>query len=151
AFSLDSRLVATDKGDGCIGLHDLVSGKERQLEVGFPAVRVAFRPDGKQLAVSSLKSFEIRILDVETGKRLQTLPHPAEHHSLAWAPDGRLLAAGCADKKAYVWDAEDWHLQAVLEGHQRHVDAVVFSPGGELLASSGPDGTTHLWDPISGT
>src|SRR5262249_37479036 len=92
-----------------------------------------------------------RILDVETGEPLQTLRHPAELHALAWGPDGRLLAAGCDDKKVYVWDAEDWHLQAVLEGHQRKVDVVAFSPAGGLLASSGPDGMTRLWDPVSGT
>jgi WD40 repeat protein len=151
AFSPDSRLVATDKGDGWVGLHDLVSGKERRLKVGFNAIRVAFRPDGKQLAVIDIKHFEIRILDVETGELLQTLPHADELHALAWSPDGRLLAAGSWDRKVYVWDAEDWRLQAVLEGHQRLVDAVAFSPVGELLASSSFDGTTRLWDPISGT
>jgi WD40 repeat protein len=150
AFSPDSRLVATDNGDGWVGLHDLTSGKERRLKVGFPAIRVAFRPDGKQLAVTTAKPFEIRILDVETGEPLQTLPHPAELLALTWGPAGRLLAAGCDDSKAYVWDAEDWHLQAVLEGHQRRVDAVAFSPAGELLASTCPDGTTRLWNPVSG-
>jgi WD40 repeat protein len=152
AFSPDSRLVATDSGDGWVGLHDLTSGKERRLKVGFRAIHVAFRPDGKQLAVHPpFKPFEIRILDVETGEPLRTLPHPAELHALTWGPDGRLLAAGCEDRKAYVWDAEDWHLQAVLEGHQREVKAVAFSPAGELLASTSPDGTTRLWDPVSGT
>jgi WD40 repeat protein/tRNA A-37 threonylcarbamoyl transferase component Bud32 len=151
AFSPESRLVAIDNGDNSVSLHDLSSGKERRLKVGFNVIRVAFRPDGKQLAVIDVKRFEIRILDVETGDLLQALPHPAELHALAWGPDGRLLAAGCDDKKAYVWDAEDWRLQAVLEGHQRPVDAVAFSPVGELLATSSSDGTTRLWDTISGT
>jgi WD40 repeat protein/tRNA A-37 threonylcarbamoyl transferase component Bud32 len=151
AFSPDSRLAATDNRDGCVGLHDLISGKERRLKVGFNAIRVAFRPDSKQLAVTDIKQFEIRILDVETGELLQKLPHPDEVHALAWSSDGRLLAAGCQDKKVYVWDAEDWGLQALLEGHPRFVDAVAFSPVGELLAASSFDGTTRLWDPISGT
>jgi WD40 repeat protein/tRNA A-37 threonylcarbamoyl transferase component Bud32 len=151
AFSPDSRLVATDNWDGCVGLHDLTSGKERRLKVGFNAIRVAFRPDGKQLAVTDVSHQEVRILDVATGDPVKTLPHPDEPYALAWGPDGRLLAAGCRDRKAYVWDTEDWQLQAVLEGHQGQVDALAFSPAGELLASSSLDGTTRLWDPVSGT
>jgi WD40 repeat protein len=99
AFSPDGRLVATDNVDGCVGLRDLGSGKELwRLKVGVLAISVAFRPDGKQLAVTAITPFEIRILDVETGKLLRTLPHPAEVYALAWSAYGRLLAAGCDDR-----------------------------------------------------
>jgi WD40 repeat protein/tRNA A-37 threonylcarbamoyl transferase component Bud32 len=151
AFSPDSRSFLTSRANRSLVLHDLWGGKERRWRTPLQADRAAFAPDGRRLACSNVSAPAILILDVRTGEALQTLVHPAELWGLAWSPDGRLLAAGCDDRKAYVWDTANWRQQAVLEGHQKPVTAVVFSPTGEVLATGSLDGTTRLWDPISGT
>jgi WD40 repeat protein/tRNA A-37 threonylcarbamoyl transferase component Bud32 len=151
AFSPDSRSFVTSRADKSIGLHDLSGGKERRFRTPLQADRAAFAPDGRRLACSNCTAPAVLILDVVTGEALQSLVHPAELWGLAWSPDGRLLAAGCDDRKAYVWDTATWRQQAVLEGHQRPVCTVAFSPSGEVLATGSTDGTTRLWDPISGT
>src|SRR5262249_28629002 len=126
-------------------------GGQRSLGPDRHAAIVAFCPDGRRLAFNSHHDLPgVRILDVETGQVVKTLPHPDDVKALAWSADGRLLAAGCDDLNVHVWDTTEWKPQAVLEGHQKWVTAVAFSPVGDLLASSALDGTTRLWDPISG-
>lgn len=40
------------------------------------------------------------------GKRLATADVPAKGvYALGWSPDGRLLAAGSADRRVRVWEA----------------------------------------------
>jgi WD40 repeat protein/tRNA A-37 threonylcarbamoyl transferase component Bud32 len=150
-FRPDSRAAVTGREDGSLHLHDLFGGEDRRFPVGLKADRMAFRPDGRRLACSSQDRPEVRVVDVETGAVVQSLAHPAELWALAWSPDGQLLATGCDDRKAYVWDCRDWHQQAALEGHHKPVTTVTFAPSGELLATGSTDGTTRLWDPISGT
>jgi WD40 repeat protein len=150
-FSPDSRSFITSRSDNTLGLHPLSGGPERRLRTPWQADRVAFAPDGKRLACSSMTAPAILILDLTTGEGLQTLVHPAELWGLAWSPDGRLLAAGCDDRKSYVWDTASWRHQAVLEGHHKPVTTVAFSPTSAVLATGSEDGTTRLWDPVSGT
>src|SRR5262249_554718 len=115
AFSPDRRTLAASRKNS-IALFDIFTGKERSLDVDFWVDDLAFRFDGRLVACSSRTVKEAWVLDVETGVVKERLAHPAGLWSLAWSPDGRLLAAGSDEKKVHVWDATTWHEQAVLEG-----------------------------------
>ncbi|MBN2556729.1 MAG: hypothetical protein JXA97_12385 [Anaerolineales bacterium] len=41
--------------------------------------------------------------DVESGERLRSLPHGDQIMSIAFSPDGRLLAAGGIDGRVTLW------------------------------------------------
>jgi translation initiation factor 6 (eIF-6) len=78
--------------------------------------------------------------------------HTSVVYSVAFSPDGRLLASGSDDKTIKLWDVASGREVRTLTGHTDWVRSVAFSPDGRLLASgSGSDDKTiKLWDVASG-
>jgi WD40 repeat protein len=82
---------------------------------------------------------------------LQTLEgHTQWVSSVAFSPDGALLASGSEDNRVRLWDTATGAAVKTLEGHTRCVSSVAFSPDGALLASGSVDNTVRLWDSATG-
>lgn len=71
--------------------------------------------------------------------------HDAEVKSVAFSPDGDMIASGGADAKLILWDAQTKQPNAPLSRNNAAVEAVAFSPDGELVASGRDDFTVILW------
>jgi WD40 repeat protein len=115
---------------------------------------VAYRPGGAHVAVLG-PGHVIEVLDATTGKRVATadagarLEYWATRRTLAYSPDGRLLAGPYEGNQVGLWEADTYRLVGTLTGHEGTVLSVAFNADGRLLASGGADSLIKIWDVAS--
>jgi RNA polymerase sigma factor (sigma-70 family) len=167
-FSPDGRWLAWAAEDGALRLTDVATGKEvrtlgKPEQTGYLA-GLAFSPDGKRLATRGYDQ-AVRLWDAATGRQVRQLAPaltgqrpggrsvfgvagavPAT--SLAFAHDGKLLAAAGPGGAVSFWDGASG--REVLPGHKGSVTGAVFAADGKVLYSLGEDGTVRQWDPAGG-
>ena len=80
-------------------------------------------------------------------KLLNTFKEPTRGSvlSVAFSPDGRILASGCY-AVIRLRDTSTERNTVTLSGHTTWVRALAFSPDGRILASIDEDGVVMLWD-----
>ena len=78
--------------------------------------------------------------------------HSDQVYTLAFSPDGQLLAVGDSAGSVHIWsDIAQGKELHVLPGDLEEIHSLVFSPDGKLLAVGGNDWVIHVWDPRNGT
>ena len=70
--------------------------------------------------------------------------------SVAFSPNGKLLAASTGEGQIRVWRTADGQPLLTLSGHKHFVWSIAFSPDGQILASGSGDLTVRLWDVHTG-
>ena len=93
----------------------------------------------------------IHLRDPHFGTLQATLTYDSPINSIAFSPDGLMLASGSVDNTVQLWNPDTETLQATLRGHTDSVLSVAFSIDGSLLASGSADGTVRLWNPVTET
>ncbi len=74
------------------------------------------------------------------------LPYSIQISSVAFSPDGKILAVGDFDGIIHLWNLEDTSVTKDLKGHKGRVNSITFTPDSQTLASGGEDQTIRLWD-----
>src|SRR5262249_39536448 len=111
AFDFDpsSQVLAVGRcdGSGSIDMFDLglASGMPTKSlkQTAIPQF-IAFRPDGRELAVSSHDQPAVQVLELNQDKPGLSVSIPTGAIGIAWNADGSLLAAAADDRRIYVWD-----------------------------------------------
>jgi WD40 repeat protein len=124
------------------------------VPVKASATSLAFSRDGSVLAVGKYR--EVELLDPTNNHSVATLAgHASQVRSLAFSPDGRLLAAAGGNPAQFgevkIWRVADRTEVRTLRGHRDNIFAVAFSPDGTRLATSSYDRLIKLWDVATGT
>jgi hypothetical protein len=72
--------------------------------------------------------------------------------SVAFSPDGKILAVADEEGGTHLWNAATGRRLATLAGAGggTAVDSVAFSPDGKIVAAGDDAGTTYLWNPATG-
>lgn len=93
----------------------------------------------------------VRLRDLVSGKLFKPLRgHDYEIFSIAFSPNGKVLATGGRDKTVRLWSTATGELLGEpLRGHEDWIYSVSFSPDGNTLATASGDKTVRLWDIVS--
>jgi len=161
AYSPDGRILAASAADGRILRWDARSGQQigkslsaGKAAIGNVALGLAFSPDGEKLAAA----FAIlgdeggvavvwRLSDGQELYRANIDDGYGRGSTVAFSPDGRLLATGGGSGEIKLWDAESGKQDGrTLTGTAGWVLSLDFDQAGRLLVSSGTDGSTRIWD-----
>jgi WD40 repeat protein len=150
AFSRDGQRLVVALGYA-VRMIDVARGKELRTfedqKAGIGAV--ALSPDDQTVAASC---WMIKLWNADTGreKPLHLLGHRAGVESVAFSPDGALLATSSYDRTIKLWDLATRQERMTLQGHQSYVTSIAFRPDGRTLSSLGFDGELILWELPSG-
>ena len=127
---------------------------------------ITYSPDGAIIAVGGgpfgclppgtpdTSPFEIRLLDSQSGQLIDTFgDHLCTVNSLAWSPDGTLLASSGDDGLSSVWTVSTRQLLSRAEGiFQVPVSGSSWSADGQLVADFNPQTSgVRIWSASTGT
>ena len=155
-FSPDGQTLASGSWDETIRLWNINTGKLLKTLEGHESnvTSVTFSPDGQTLASGSWHSGRwgmddiIRLWNVNTGELIESFEGGGPDfstESVAFSPDGRILASGGLGYQIFLWDTNTGKPLKTLRV-STDINNVAFSPDGQTLASGGSDKELRLWE-----
>jgi predicted NACHT family NTPase len=163
----DNRTLDISSEDGTLITSDIITRKYRETlredtnwlsAIAFNAnTQIIARAYGEENA-RKLKSFAkayggntIELQDTLKRECCHILQgHTGWVSSIAFSPNGKILASGSGDSTVKIWDLLTKRCSKTLKGHTSWVRTVSFSPNGEIIASGSNDETIKLWNSETG-
>ena len=163
AFSPDGTSIASVGVDGSLLLWAVTDpgSIDRRAVDGRELDTVAFSPDGRYVAAGGQGGGRgeggadgiVRVWDVDDrgAEPVQLDRIDGAVTSIAFSPDGTLLATAGFDRVIRLWNVGTWkEVGKPMEGHGDVIFAIAFSPDGRMLASGSHDRTVRLWNVETG-
>ena len=131
---------------------DLAGGSKLSQWKLRSTAAVALSPDRATVAWvdGETEDRTIHVCDAVIGQELHRLKgHKRAVVSVAFSPDGKLLASGSPYEPIQLWSALTWKVVRRLDHHEGGM-ALKFSPDSKTLACGCMDGSVRVWDVDSG-
>ena len=106
---------------------------------------VAFSSDGKSIASPDVTG-SIRVFARNTGDLQFELAGRGAVQSVAFSPDGKMLAVAKRDGWLYLWDLESQKIVRQWRGHEYPPRTLTFSPDGQQLTSCDEKDSVTSWN-----
>ena len=158
SFTADGKQVISAAKDKTVRFWDLATGQLVQT-LYLPAgngdhgviYALALSSDGKTLAVAGVGPTDgdnpVYLISLPEGRIRDVLKgHLAPVFSLAFSPDGKLVASGSDNGTIMIWDVASGNLLHKLLKHRAKVNALCFTENGDGLASVAANGGAYVWD-----
>ena len=173
AFSPDGKFVVSGSADGTARVWEVSTGQEVARMAQYDRVTsVAFSPNGKFVVSGGCDESDasvgyyycwqgsVRVWEASTGQEVARMAHYAYVTSVAFSPNGELVASGgcddrfaddsCAQSTIRIWEANTGEEVTRMSYHvdnpfDASVTSVDFSPDGKYVVSGSWDGTARVW------
>ena len=147
-FSSEGSLVVTASDDRSARIWRAADGVEiRRLQHPRAVVAATFDPAGTRVA--TISRGEVRIFDVASESELVRLPEQGVT-SVAFSPNGTLIATGSNDHTARIWNSSTGALVHRFDHYRVRVLDVAFTQRGDRLVTAGSDGAGRVWGVLAG-
>lgn len=153
AFTPDGKILVSACQDGTVRVWQIA--REQTHTLGShqaPVTALVFSQDGTRLASGS-RDRSIMLWDWARGQHLGNLgPTISWLHSLAWSPDGGIIAGVTSDKIYLIelWDSRNYKPIQKIQGGQGS-QGVAFSPDNKFLATGIEENVVTLLDRQNGS
>jgi WD40 repeat protein/energy-coupling factor transporter ATP-binding protein EcfA2 len=156
----EGNLLVCGRADGSIALWDPKSRREQPQHMDKSGAKVLSVVVLNDQTIASWSADQVaRLWNPATGALPKSLPIPSASKvtSVAFSPDGKMLAIGSFDSTVMLWDisteAKPIPLplkDAEKEKHLGTIWSVAFSSDGKILATGSADRKIKLWDTSNG-
>lgn len=156
SFDHNTQRVFAGCLDNSIRVYNMVNDKEEMVLNGHKdsITGIDVSSDGSYLLSNGMDQ-TVRIWDIcpylvsgnsREVAALTGATHNFEKNLLRarWGPQGKLCAAGSADRNVYVWDVNSREVLYKLPGHKGSVNEVCFHPTKSVIASASSDKQVYM-------
>lgn len=149
AYNSNNKLFATAGSDMKIIIWSAEDGKPKGILKGItsPVTSVAFNPINDNLACGT--GNEVLVFDEKYHLILTLQGHEKAVNTVAYSPDGKMIASGSSDNKIKTWDAASGQELKSFDAESKEITSVCFSSDNKYVASGGKNGIVKLWSATS--